>query len=451
MSLSVWLLLLLVRSTQASDFFNVQQAYFYGTGTYYTKVTEINGSVLLRARYVLNSHNCYATYSYGCQNSSCGYELYQFNKVDKESSGEWCQMEYIYILPTFSNVYTIAYSGGDWINGIKNNITSWRTEARLELRKRSDTGKANSSPQTTIIPVIRVPSNCQTNVSLLMFDPDGDEVKCRYGNTPSECNPCDPPSVLSLSSSSCTLSFSPTSSSNEGPYAVQVMMEDFPMKNITLTQTNGSQTIITTKDAIGKIPVRFVLLVDSAVPSCTEGDFLPNFLPPTPAHRAQLYTNVSQTLEISISAEAKNSTISELLFSGPYNVIQNQTGPGEFTLMWTPSKIQAGEDHPCCFVIQAISNGTKYHSELRCIVVSVDIKLSTPTPTPTPANTPVYVAGLSMKLSSLVGLSQIDKDTLLNQIKAALVKNGLPQDVILQLRSSDLQIGATAAPSRGAT
>lgn len=48
---------------------------------------------------------------------------------------------------------------------------------------------------------LRVPSNCQRDFNLLAFDPDGDEVKCRYGNTLlSECNPCTPPSVLSLSS-----------------------------------------------------------------------------------------------------------------------------------------------------------------------------------------------------------------------------------------------------------
>ncbi|MED6237439.1 hypothetical protein ATANTOWER_024960, partial [Ataeniobius toweri] len=111
----------------------------------------------------------------------------------------------------------------------------------VELRNRSDIGKPNTSPQTTILPALRVPSNCQRNIDLLAFDPDGDTVKCRYGNTSdSECNPCTPPSVLSLSPS-CSLSFSPTNSSTELPYAVQLVMEDFPTQSITLTQTNGSQ------------------------------------------------------------------------------------------------------------------------------------------------------------------------------------------------------------------
>ncbi|CAI5659793.1 unnamed protein product [Oreochromis niloticus] len=254
-----------------------------------------------------------------------------------------------------------------------------------------------------------------------MFDPDGDKVKCRYGNSSlSECNPCTPPSVLSLSSSSCTLSFSPTSSSNEGSYVVQLVMEDFPRQTITLTQTNGTQTTITTNDAISKIPIQFALKVDPAVPSCTEGLFLPTFLPPTPANRAQLYNNVSQTLEINITAEALNST------------------------------------------------GTKYHSELRCVTVTVAnrpiITTTTTVPATTTTNTPSttlptsttpsepsYVAVFQMKITSLVDLSKIDRDTFLTQIKNLLISKGLPQHMIVRLISSKPQIGPTAAPSTGTT
>lgn len=48
---------------------------------------------------------------------------------------------------------------------------------------------------------LRIPSNCQRTITLLTFDPDGDEVRCRYASSSSsECNICTPPSVLSLSS-----------------------------------------------------------------------------------------------------------------------------------------------------------------------------------------------------------------------------------------------------------
>ncbi|XP_019207418.1 uncharacterized protein LOC109197005 isoform X1 [Oreochromis niloticus] len=462
MSLSVTsLVLLMVCGTQASHFLGTVM-------TYYPKDTFANGSVTVTLRYKLNFHGCTAD-NWLCLSGDCGTETHTLYVVKQESSGDWCQREGIMTRQVSSNApFELWLNSAAWISNI-NNIVSWRAVTRVELRNRSDTGKANTSPQTTILPAVRVPSNCQRDFSLLMFDPDGDKVKCRYGNSSlSECNPCTPPSVLSLSSSSCTLSFSPTSSSNEGSYVVQLVMEDFPRQTITLTQTNGTQTTITTNDAISKIPIQFALKVDPAVPSCTEGLFLPTFLPPTPANRAQLYNNVSQTLEINITAEALNSTISELLYSGPYSLISSTSGPGQFTLRWTSSESEGGQSLPICFVVQAVSGGTKYHSELRCVTVTVAnrpiITTTTTVPATTTTNTPSttlptsttpsepsYVAVFQMKITSLVDLSKIDRDTFLTQIKNLLISKGLPQHMIVRLISSKPQIGPTAAPSTGTT
>ncbi|GLD73170.1 mucin-2-like protein [Lates japonicus] len=100
-------------------------------------------------------------------------------------SGEWCQREGISTRWVSSNApFELWLNSGNWIDNIKNGIVSWRAVTLVELRTRSDTGKAN----------LCEPS-CQLSFKLsedllLTFDPDGDE--------------------------SCTLSFSPTSSSN-GP------------------------------------------------------------------------------------------------------------------------------------------------------------------------------------------------------------------------------------------
>uniref|UniRef100_A0A3P8PX76 Uncharacterized protein n=1 Tax=Astatotilapia calliptera TaxID=8154 RepID=A0A3P8PX76_ASTCA len=374
------LLFFVVCSTQAFFFLRNQNPGFYGTATYYTKDAD-NGSAMLTVRYTLNNRYCYNASLYNCQNNSCENVL---NKIS-EISGEWCQMEEIYYGEVPDNdVHLVMLHGDNWMyassltsganetNGVMSNIT---TEALIDLRTRSDTGKKNSSPQTAILPVMIVPSNCQMNFTLLMFDPDGDKVKCRFGNT-SECQPCNLPSFLTILPSSCTLSFSPTNSTTEGLYVVQLMMEDFPIKNITLTQTNGTETKITTNDAISKVPVQFILRVTTAVTSCAEGEFLPKFLSPTPANGAQLYNRANQTLEINITAETTNSTMSELLFTGPSNVTVIKTGPAEFSLRLMPSVREYGGSYPFCFVIQADSNhsGTKYYSELRCVIVSVGNK-----------------------------------------------------------------------------
>ncbi|KAL4007496.1 hypothetical protein ACER0C_001348 [Sarotherodon galilaeus] len=431
MSLSL-LLLLLVYSTQATHFFGTVMTYYPGD-------THSDQPFVVNFRYKMNFHECNQSDIWGCFTYNCLQSTYILNVVEvvkKESSGEWCQTEGHMIKQYSSDApFEVVLDGGNWIDGIVNGIVSWRAVALVELRNRSDTGKANSSPQTTIIPAVRVPSNCARDFVLLAFDPDGDVVKCRNGNESlSECNPCTPPSVLSLTPS-CTLSFRPTDSSNEGPYAVQLVMEDFPRQNITLTQTDGTQTNLTTNNAIGKIPVQFVLRVDPPVPSCTKGLFLPLFLPPTPANGAQLYTPVGQTLEISIKAEATNSTISELLYSGPYTIFQNKTGPGEFILSWTPSESEAGESYPICYVVQALFGVVKYHSDLRCVIVTVEN---------------VYVAALSGRISfSLPFTADNVNSVIIQKIKEEVEKRGLPPDASLRLVRGDQVLTTTTAPSYG--
>ncbi|XP_037832651.1 uncharacterized protein LOC119617236 [Kryptolebias marmoratus] len=306
-------------------------------------------------RYKLNYAWCNKTNSWGCS-GNCGTATQSLSVQDVDQSSDWCQREGIVtrLVPNNSPLQLVL-SSSSWPTNI-NKIISWRAVTNVELRNRSDNNKPNTSPQTTILPAIRVPSNCQRNINLLAFDPDGDEVKCRYGNDSlSECRPCTAPSVLSLSSS-CTLSFSPTTTSiNETLYAVQMMMEEFPKQTINLTHTNGSQEVKTTNDAISKIPVQFLLKVVPSIPSCTEGLYLPRFLPPTPDNRAQIYTVVSQTVEIPIVAEATQSTITELLFSGPNNVVKSTSGSGNFALKWTPSNRESGQSHSICFVVQAKS------------------------------------------------------------------------------------------------
>ncbi|XP_070404224.1 mucin-2-like [Nothobranchius furzeri] len=294
-----------------------------------------------------------------------------YGKVE-ESSGEWCQKERVtYGQDGYALAKQYSWSNRSWTDN-RNGVVAFRAQALIDPRKRSDTGNVNSSPQTTIIPVVRVPSNCQSDINLLNFDPDGDEVKCRYANgSLSECDACTPPSVLSLSSS-CILSFSPTSSSDEGSYAVQMMMEDSPRKTITLTNPDGSQADKTTSDIINSIPVQFVLKVDAAVPSCSEGLYLPRFLPPTPENGAQIIAAVNQTLEIAIRAEATQSVITELLFSGPCDVVKNTSGSGNFTLSWTPNDLDGGQSHPICFIIQANYSSSVYQSALRCVVVTAE-------------------------------------------------------------------------------
>ncbi|XP_014844963.1 PREDICTED: uncharacterized protein LOC106919246 [Poecilia mexicana] len=416
-------LLLLLGGTHATHFLGTMM-------TYYPKQTHADGSVTVSLRYKLGFTSCYHSDIWSCL-SSCGSLNPTLQEVDMEPSGEWCQREGTMTTVIFPSYLTqLVFAGGNWIDYIQNNVVSWRAETFVELGIRSDTRKPNASPQSTIMPAVRVPSNCQRDYDLMAFDPDGDNVECRFGSDSLyECDPCAPPSILNISSS-CTLSFNRTNSTNEGPYAVQLVLEDFPKQTITLTNVYGAQTTKTTSQAISKIPLQFVLRVDPVVPSCTEGLFLPKFLPPTPANRAKMSTRVNQPLEISIAAEAANATISELLFSGPATVVKTSSGSGNFTLRWTPSVSEEGESHPICFVVQATLNSEKYHSELRCVIVQVELGT---------------VVRVNMKVLSSLSQGGIVNEVVLQKIKDELVSLGLPSNSsLLVLKSSSALANATA-------
>ncbi|XP_038154967.1 uncharacterized protein LOC119792420 [Cyprinodon tularosa] len=361
---TVLLLMLIISRTQCSHYRGTMM-------TYYPQKTFSNGSVSVILRFKFNYQSCGVS-SYSCT-GNCGAEsTIVTNAKIEEVSGIWCQSEKItsQLLPN-NSPFQLVFSGGGWFNTL-NNIYSWRAVTSVELRHRSDTKKINVPPQTTIFPALRVPSNCNVNINLLAFDPDEDEVRCRNAILSlNECaSPCTPPPVLSLSSN-CTLSFSATASSNQGWYVAQMVMEDFPRQSINLTHNDGSYVLKTTSDAISQIPMHFALLVDPAAPSCSEGNYLPRYLSPTPEHGTLYYSDVNQNLEINIRAVATHSMISELLYSGPSSVVKKSSGSGNFSLTWTPSVVDAGQSHPICFVVQGSSSSSVYQSELRCIVVTV--------------------------------------------------------------------------------
>ncbi|MEQ2253286.1 hypothetical protein ILYODFUR_030578, partial [Ilyodon furcidens] len=118
----------------------------------------------------------------------------------------------------------------------------------------------------------------------------------------------------------------------------------------------------------------------------------------------------------------------KLLYSGPYNVVKTSWGSGNFSLTWRPSVTEAGQSHPICFVAQANVSGTFYHSDLRCVIVTVGN-------TTTPAPGTQYVIALDMQISTTLSLEN-DSDTIITLIKKKLIEKGLPSTITVRLLSS---------------
>ncbi|XP_042165267.1 integrin beta-like protein A isoform X2 [Oncorhynchus tshawytscha] len=363
---SLLLLLLMVSCSWASHFLG-------GTMTFNPRGTNPDGTYRVDLRYKTAFHSTVClTDTWSCISGDCGNEIsLVVNTVDQGISEDWCQTEGVMTRHVSNNTQTfdLLLDGGNWINNV-NSVSAWRLWTHVDLGVRSDTKTINRSPQTTVVPLMRVPANCPRDFNLLSFDPDGDEVRCRYAVPTDECvTSSDLPNDFTLQEN-CTLSFWGNSSTT-GTYAVQIVMEDFPTQTISLSYTDGSQSIRTSNNTLCKLPVQFAVRVDPPVTSCMEGLYLPMFLSPTPAQGALLYASADQPLEITVRAQATQSTVSELLVSGPSSITENTTVPGEYLLRWTPTEDEEGGYYPVCFIAQGVNDSSMYHSELRCLIVRV--------------------------------------------------------------------------------
>ncbi|KAM4593123.1 uncharacterized protein PAE49_005572 isoform 2-T2 [Odontesthes bonariensis] len=132
---------------------------------------------------------------------------------------------------------------GYWINNPKLPPFGWIMSTQVDLGTRSDTGEPNLPPITTILPVIRVTRNCPRTFRIPKFDPDGDRVRCRVErsryNHYTGCSLCGLDSDFSLDED-CTFKY--RNSSISGHHPIELLMEDFPNKEITLSYSDRSYT-----------------------------------------------------------------------------------------------------------------------------------------------------------------------------------------------------------------
>ncbi|XP_068117186.1 uncharacterized protein [Hyperolius riggenbachi] len=130
--------------------------------------------------------------------------------------------------------FSIWESGCCWVYTY-NLDPGWLLLTTVDLGVRSDTHKPNTSPVTTIIPIIRIPKNCAASINLLAHDPDGDSVICRYAYY-GECGSCN--RYFSLDQNRCILYVS--SGWATGSFIQELVLEDFPNSNIYLQYYDGT-------------------------------------------------------------------------------------------------------------------------------------------------------------------------------------------------------------------
>ncbi|XP_041073764.1 uncharacterized protein LOC121294267 [Polyodon spathula] len=327
----------------------------------------------------LYPESCSPTFSWGCHNGDCGtITSSEYGVIDPDPSGVSCQLEGVITrsLPS-DKPFDLLDQGCCWTNNTED-LFSWNMIAHVDLGGRSDTGLPNKSPIMTMPPQIRVPQNCPTTYNLLDYDPDGDNVRCRYGiKNNLECSTCKTVPGFTLDENACSLSFS--GSSSPGVHVFELVLEDFPRQNTTLKYNDGTSTVkypvsLNASDPLSKIPLQFLVIVGGAAPSCVLGEYIPKYTTSTLAHGTFIRTSLGKEFSFPVSAVSTKSQIKDIEISGPLNIektfeYNNVTGVGKAMIKWTPTVNDVGEDIPICFIAETTA---EYHSELRCIIVVVE-------------------------------------------------------------------------------
>ncbi|XP_077419318.1 uncharacterized protein LOC144050161 isoform X2 [Vanacampus margaritifer] len=361
------MLLAILGSTSAED--------FHGDSISFLKPhKEPDGSIKVAFHYRRNGrNNCVHPSTFTCEAcTSVVNSIVTQTDWDNTGKSRWCQLDRLTMVNVLMNMSHISLSNTGCCWATNNDIrTNWTTHAHLDLRTRSDTEALNNCPVTTTVSSLRVPQNCFSNIHLLAYDPDGDHVKCHLSADAAVHN-------ITLNENTCTLE--KTGHVSVGVYVFELMLEDFPTKNISLSDANGTWTYWENSDEnavpLCKLKLQFLLEILPSLPNCELGHVQPKFLDPTPKHGYVLHATVGEKLVLHAKAQAHHATIDDFQVSGPHTMKKQfsdgEHGKAEFTITWTPQRSDAYRVVPVCFTAET----NESQSEMRCVVVMV----SKPTP-----------------------------------------------------------------------
>ncbi|XP_039599228.1 uncharacterized protein LOC120522220 [Polypterus senegalus] len=292
------------------------------TMTFINKGRNPNGTFQVEFQYEATyfSSGNLPTFEY-CYNEVC----YQMGTEFLEDvSGSDSQFGKLYLLggSTVINAlsdkpFDVSFSGCCWVHDEPDMKLQFMTH--VDLGVRSDTGLPNRLPITgsnlmfSILGIyvmfspdfFSLPLNCPTTIKLPVFDPDGDRIRCRYGQSiNNECYTCS--SDFTVNETTCELS---VNGSLKILNVLELVIEDFPQQSITLTYSDGSSMSkgnSPTDEPLSKIPLQASYYM-YAFSSCILGDIIPLFLDSTPVNQERKTAFVGSQFEFNITAYASQA------------------------------------------------------------------------------------------------------------------------------------------------
>ena len=85
-------------------------------------------------------------------------------------------------------LFLSSYSSCCWISLTNGGNSNWFLSTTVDLTRRRDNGKINTSPISALFPIVRIQQGCSKTISIPAEDSDGDKVRCRWSSGSSrEC------------------------------------------------------------------------------------------------------------------------------------------------------------------------------------------------------------------------------------------------------------------------
>ncbi|PFX27261.1 Oncoprotein-induced transcript 3 protein [Stylophora pistillata] len=269
--------------------------------------------------------------------------------------------------------WLISYSSCCWISLANGGNGDWFLSTSVNLTKRQDNGRINSSPISALSPIVRHQQGCSKTITIPAEDSDGDKVRCRWSTgSRRECGSvCQRFQSGNLDEEKCTLSL--YSNAALGWHAVAITLEDYP----------ASTTNFQSATPFSHVSLQFLVHVSPSSGPCNRA---PVLIGQTPNDGSCEEVSNGDTFKSIIEAKHIDSSrsIVEIITVTPlYMVITgllnytDQIGDTVFyrNASWNPRLSQKGR-HIFCF--KAVDN-YGIESEQRCITIIVGSN-NTPNP-----------------------------------------------------------------------
>ncbi|XP_074622474.1 uncharacterized protein LOC141880812 isoform X2 [Acropora palmata] len=315
-------------------------------------------------------YRCSSGYCSSGTIANTGFQCTDFSVDEDWTMGE---NNFTYTFSSVSKEWIVSYQGCCWISSlVKYPDGNWLVSTTVNLTRRADTGRINSSPVSKSPAIIRFEEGCPQSFRIPVEDPDDDVVKCRWAIYSESSRQTDSFPHGVIDERACLLQYNGRNRT-AGTYAVALTLEDFPEGTTDFTS-------VTRFSAVG---LQFLVIITTRSGSCND---VPLFTKSTPSDgectEVQIGSAYRAVIEVKLQDLSRHVT--EIVTSSPVGMqltpLRQDALLGIFyrNITWYPSQYQVGQQL-FCFKAKD-SEGSE--SEWRCITILVGL-----------SNTPRIVLG----------------------------------------------------------